>query len=134
MNARPFRTPLRPPAQAAAGVTAKFFRALGDPTRLRVLQLLAEGERTVGDLAAATGALQGRLSSHLACLRWCGLVTARRQGRQVYYGLSDGRVREILRLAEDFLEENGASVQMCQIIDAAQPGRGGKPVKEGDYR
>jgi DNA-binding transcriptional ArsR family regulator len=134
MNSGLLRTPLRPPVEPAAGVTAKFFRVLGDPTRLRVLQLLEMGERNVSDLAAGTGALQGRLSSHLACLRWCGLVKARRQGRQVYYSLRDRRVEEILRLAEGFLEENAGSVEMCQIIDAGPAGRRRKALEKGDPR
>lgn len=134
MKERAARAPLRPPAPAPDAVTAKFFRVLGDPTRLRVLRLLEGGERSVGELTAATGALQGRLSSHLACLRWCGLVTWRPEGRRVYYTLGDERVREILRLAGSFLDDNAASVEMCQIASLAPHGRGRKRVrvKEGD--
>ncbi len=109
-------TPLTP-ARSPAGVTAKFFRGLGDPTRVRILQLLEDGERTVGELVAETGALQGRLSSHLACLRWCGFVRSRRDGRRVYYSLADNRVRQVLSMAEEFLQEHAGSVEVCQIID-----------------
>lgn len=112
-------TPLKP-ADSPAGVTAKFFRGLGDPTRVRILQLLEDGERTVGELVEETGTLQGRLSSHLACLRWCGFVTSRREGRRVYYCLADNRVRQMLAMAEQFLGEHGDSVEMCQIIDKSQ--------------
>ena len=57
-------------------VTARFFRVLGDPTRLKVLELLLEdGEVNVGAMLRRLGIAQGRLSSHLACLRWCGYVT-----------------------------------------------------------
>ena len=118
-------TPLRPALAAPAGLTAKFFRGLGDPTRVRILQLLEVGEMTVSELMAQTGTLQGRLSSHLACLRWCGFVTSRREGRRVYYRLTDRRVRQMLRLAEQFLEANGDSVEMCQIVGECPP-RGGK--------
>ncbi len=116
-------TPLRPATTAPASLTAKFFRGLGDPTRIRILQLLEAGERTVSELMSETEALQGRLSSHLACLRWCGFVTSRREGRQAFYRLTDERVGEMLRLAEQFLDENAASVEMCQIIDACEPPR-----------
>lgn len=112
-------TPLIPPTGLASSVVAKFFRGLGDPTRIRILQLLQEGERTVGELVEETGTLQGRLSSHLACLRWCGFVISRREGRQMYYRLTDQRVREILWLADQFLDHNAESVEMCQIIDCA---------------
>ena len=74
-------TPLVPAPASQAGLTAKFFRGLGDPTRVRVLQLLLERERTVSELVEATGVLQGRLSSHLSCLRWCGFATSRREGK-----------------------------------------------------
>ena len=109
-------TPLRP-STSAAGVTAKFFRGLGDPTRVRVLQLLAEGERTVGELVDRTGTLQGRLSSHLACLRWCGFVATRREGRLVYYRIADDRVLSLLALSEEFIGEHGESVDLCRVID-----------------
>lgn len=51
---------------------ARFFRVLGDPTRLRILELLHRGERSVGELVAAVGQPQPRVSTHLACLRQCG--------------------------------------------------------------
>ena len=70
-------TPLRP-SPSASGVTATFFRGLGDPTSIRLLQLLSAGEVTVGALVDQTGTLQGRLSSHLACPPWCVFVTTLR--------------------------------------------------------
>ena len=65
----------RPPAAAASGrlaadLDARFFRGLGDPTRLRIVQLLLDGERTVSEIVREVGGLQGRISSHLMCLRW----------------------------------------------------------------
>jgi len=114
---RPGVTPLAPPKPTPAGLTAKFFRGLGDPTRVRILQILMSGERTVGELVDEVEGLQGRVSSHLACLRWCGFVTARREGRQVYYRLADDRVPALLRLAEEFLAENADAVELCRVID-----------------
>lgn len=67
------------PVPAAAG--ARFFRVLGDPTRLRILELLLAGPRTVAELTAAAGVRRARVSNHLACLRWCGFATADRRGR-----------------------------------------------------
>ena len=115
--------PLIPPAATRAGVVAKFFRGLGDPTRLRVLEMLCDGERSVGELVRGTGQAQGRLSSHLACLRWCGFVTAERRGRQVFYRLADESVADLLRLAIAFLDRNGGWVEMCRVIDSP-PGEG----------
>ena len=63
------------------------FRALGDETRLRLLEHLTAGERTVGDLMEATGLGQSLVSHHLRALRGAGLVTTRRDGRWVHYGI-----------------------------------------------
>lgn len=75
-----------------AGVTAtdlsaqaRFFRVLGDPTRLRILELLGERELTVGEIVSALGQAQPRVSTHLACLRHCGFVNTERRGREVVY-------------------------------------------------
>ncbi len=96
---------------------AKFFRALGDPTRLRILQAVADGEKSVGELVQITRAPQGRVSTHLACLRWCGYVTARREGRKVFYRVTDPRVRGLVRLASDLVAENRDRIRTCTVID-----------------
>ncbi len=110
-------TPLAPAKDSPADIAAKFFRGLGDPTRVRILQLLLERERTVGELVEETGVLQGRLSSHLACLRWCGFVFARREGRQIRYRLADDRIPRLLSLAQEFLADHADSVDLCRVID-----------------
>jgi len=123
-------TPLVPPTASPASLTAKFFRGLGDPTRVRVLQLLMERERNVSELVDETGVLQGRLSSHLACLRWCGFVHGRREGRQVYYRIPDERIRSLLQLAEGFLTDHADSVELCGVIDAEAGSEGPQPEEK----
>src|SRR5260370_23558933 len=66
---------------------ARFFRVLGDPTRLKILELLGERERTVGELVSAVAQPQPRVSTHLACLRHCGFVTTERRGKEGVYCL-----------------------------------------------
>jgi len=103
-----------------ADLTARFFRVLGDPTRLRLLSLLLDaptGERSVGDLVAALDAPQSRVSTHLGCLRWCGLVHARREGKQVYYRIADPRVRELLALGDTILRQHAAGIASCGIVE-----------------
>lgn len=85
-------------ARDADVATARFFRVLGDATRLRILELLLEGPRTVSELVAALGATQGRVSNHLACLRWCRFVEDERQGRRVTYHIADPDVAEVVAL------------------------------------
>jgi ArsR family transcriptional regulator, cadmium/lead-responsive transcriptional repressor len=69
-------------------VTARFFRGLTDLTRLRIVKLLLdEGEMNVSALVARLGQAQSRISSHLACLRWCGYVTSRRRQAHLIPGV-----------------------------------------------
>ncbi len=96
---------------------AKFFRGLGDPTRLKILELLLERERTVTELVKILRVPQGRVSSHLACLNWCGYVTASRKGRHRHYRAADKRVRKILELARDMVAGNAEHLWACTRID-----------------
>jgi DNA-binding transcriptional ArsR family regulator len=114
LETAPFRLPHAPGEQ---DLLAKYFRALGDPTRLRVLELLRDGERSVGELVTALGLPQPKISNHLACLRWCGFVTTRRQHRTVYYRLADERVRQIVSLGRELLAENADLIAACARID-----------------
>ena len=75
------------PSRARA-VAALRFRALGDETRLQLLELLTAGERTVGDLIDETGLGQSLVSHHLRTLRHAGLVVTRHEGRWVFYMLA----------------------------------------------
>jgi DNA-binding transcriptional ArsR family regulator len=111
----PFRLSPRP---LEVEIVAKYFRAFGDPTRLRILEILSQGERSVGDLVELIGAPQPKVSSHLACLRWCGFVEGRREFRTVRYRIKDGRVEEMIALARALLAENADHVAACRTIDA----------------
>ncbi len=92
---------------------AKLFRGFADPTRLSILEALLEQERTVSDLVQATGFTQPNVSNHLSCLRDCGLVTVRQQGRFSYYSLSDDRVAKLLFLADELLADVAKGVYEC---------------------
>ena len=76
-------------------------RALADPKRLCVLESLAQGELSVGDLSARVGCQVPNMSQHLAVLRSAGLVITRKEGSTVFYRLSDPRVLEAYRLIQD---------------------------------
>lgn len=102
-----------------AELYARFFSVLSDATRIRLLHLLIDAPeigRTVSELVAAVGAPQSRISTHLGCLRWCGLVVATREGKQVYYRIADPRVRELLTLGGLMLRDHAAGVASCGII------------------
>ena len=101
-------------------IAAKFFRGISDPTRLRLLVLLlAHGELSVGELVDAVDGLQGRVSSHLACLRHCGLVVDRKEGRNVYYSVPDPRVSEFLPIAMAMVADNATHIATCHRIPAS---------------
>lgn len=92
---------------------AKLFRSLRDPTRLAILQVLAGGERRVGDLVAELGTSQPNISGHLACLKDCGLLVDRPQGRAVYYALAAPELFDVLRSAETLLASVGHHIELC---------------------
>jgi ArsR family transcriptional regulator, cadmium/lead-responsive transcriptional repressor len=92
---------------------AKLFRGFADPSRLSLLEALRDGEHTVNDLVQSTGFTQPNVSNHLACLRDCGLVTVRQQGRFAYYSLSDKRVAKLLLLADELLADVAKGVYEC---------------------
>jgi ArsR family transcriptional regulator, cadmium/lead-responsive transcriptional repressor len=94
------------PQASEIDVLAKYFRGFGDPTRLRILGLLRKEERSVGELVKALDQPQPKVSNHLACLRWCGFVTAERRGKRVFYRLSDERVAEVVDMTQALLNDN----------------------------
>ena len=97
---------------------AKYFRGLGDPTRLRILRLLNDaGELSVGELVRRLEMPQATVSTHLGCVRWCGFVSTRREDRSVIYSLADPRVSELVAVADALLDDNAEHVACCQTID-----------------
>jgi len=111
--------PVAPPVPAEpAGreLLARFFRALGDPTRLALLAFCAEQERTGNDCVGHVGLSQGRVSAHLACLVSCGLVQVRRAGRYAYYRTADPRVGRLLELGTSMVADHAAGVAACTKV------------------
>jgi DNA-binding transcriptional ArsR family regulator len=99
---------------------AKYFRVFADPSRLRILEALeAEGELSVGDLVERLGLPQPSVSNHLACLRWCGFVSARREHRTVYNGIADRKVSRVIALARGLLANNAEHVAACRRVEAS---------------
>ena len=117
LKTAPFRLP---DALVETDLVAKYFRGLGDPTRLRILELLRdEGELSVGQLVEKLGLGQSKVSNHLACLRWCGFVEVRREHRTVFNRIGDARVLQMLELAGSLLADNAEHVAACCRIQEA---------------
>lgn len=95
---------------------ARYFRILGDPTRLQILEALLEGERSVSELVEIARAPQSRVSNHLACLKWCRVVASDRRGRQVIYRVVDERVAEMLKTVRTLSSEHCDFLVNCRRI------------------
>ena len=110
-------SPAPPPAdEFGFALHARFFSGLADQTRLRIVRLLLEGPRSVGELVAALGISQSRVSNHLSCLKWCGYVRTQRSGKYVIYELGDPRIAEIVALAAGIVARAAAHVEFCTRI------------------
>jgi DNA-binding transcriptional ArsR family regulator len=121
---------LLPSELTGVAVIAKFFRGLGDPTRLRLLEFVLHDEKTVSECVAHVGLAQSRVSTHLSCLADCGFVQVRREGRYAYYRVADPRVAELIMLARSLSADNAAALTDCIRIDG--PGRSGVPSPAED--
>lgn len=97
-----------------AEAAAELLKAMANPQRLRVLCLLAEGERSVGEINAAVALSQSALSQHLAVLREQGLVQTRREAQSIRYSLVEGPVARLIHALHDIY---------CPAPAAASPGR-----------
>jgi ArsR family transcriptional regulator len=116
---RPRRQAHPPLSEAALALVSARFRALGDPSRLRIVNRLMDGERPVQELMEATGLSQTNLSRHLGLLRQAGLVERRSEGNRAFYRIADPslvQVCEIVcasladQLAQDLEDFHGAGI------------------------
>ena len=110
----------------AYALKADLFRVLGHPARVRLLQILRDGELSVGALQDALALDSSGTSQHLSALRKQGLVASRKEGTSVYYRVKDPRTLELLDLAKGIiastLEENMALLDDL-AVDGARPER-----------
>ena len=121
-------TPTATSASATVGAgcshtdtVAKFFRALADPTRLRLLEFILAGPRTAAECVDHAGISQPRVSVHLSCLTDCGYITARREGKKYVYSVGDPRIADLLVLARALAADNAAALDCCSRIAPVPP-------------
>lgn len=102
----------------APSAAIALFRSLGEPARLATLMRLAQGEARVVDLVKTLGLAQSTVSAHLSCLRDCGLVDSRTQGRSSFYFLARPELLDLLASAEQLLAATGEAVDLCPTYGA----------------
>lgn len=88
-----------------SGKLALLYKAFADDTRVRIMIFLSEGEKCVGDIAAATNMSQSAVSHQLKTLKYADLVSSRKEGREVLYNLADDHVRTIINMGLDHIRE-----------------------------
>jgi DNA-binding transcriptional ArsR family regulator len=109
--------------QAAVVAAGCLFHGLSDPSRLTILRHLALGEHRVVDLTAHLGLAQSTVSKHLACLKDCGLVASRPQGRASVFSLSHPQATlDVLAAAERLLALTGGAVTLCPTYGVGSVG------------
>jgi DNA-binding transcriptional ArsR family regulator len=97
------------------------FRLLGEPMRIRLLDLLRDGERSVGELALALGASQQNVSKHLGALHHGGIVRRRKAGNRVVYAIDDASIFQLCEIVCGGLQQRVAG--LARLLEAgASPG------------
>lgn len=110
-----------PSGREGLDAAVALFHGLSDPTRLAITRRLAHGEARVVDLTRQLELPQSTVSSHLACLRDCGLVVGRAEGRQMFYSLTRPELMDLFAVAETLLAATGNAVALCPNYGTTAP-------------
>ncbi|OQM46872.1 transcriptional regulator [Anoxybacillus sp. UARK-01] len=94
-------------------VKAKFIRGFSDKTRLQILECIKNGEKTVSQIVEELQGNQSNISQHLACLKGCGIIVGRQEGKFVYYSLRNEEIKEMLELFDEVLNQVQTEVAQC---------------------
>ena len=94
----------------------KFFHGLSNPTRYRIILSLIDSPQNVGELADDIGCSQSLISMQLKCLKWCNYVKSLKDGKNIYYSISDERIIDLLKLGQYITEGNTDKLSTCEIL------------------
>ena len=97
-------------------VYTKFFHGLSNPTRYKIILSLINGEKSVGELVEYTGFSQSLISMQLKCLKWCNFVKPSKDGKNIYYSISDERIIILIQLGQSIAEGNTNRISTCEIL------------------
>ncbi|MGG1575047.1 ArsR/SmtB family transcription factor [Fictibacillus sp. NRS-1165] len=91
----------------------KFLRGFADKTRIQILETLMDQEKTVSQIVEDINGNQSNISQHLACLKGCGIISGRQQGRYCYYSIRNEQIRELLTMFNVLLADVQNDVASC---------------------
>lgn len=99
---------------------ARFLKCIGEPTRLQILKVLAEGEKCVGEITSVLNKEQSLISHHLRALKECNIVTERQEAQKVYYKLTQDRLARFIIDCEALMKE--LSLCKCKEVNYEREG------------
>jgi DNA-binding transcriptional ArsR family regulator len=97
-------------------VYTKFFHGLSNPTRYQIILSLINSEKNVGELAEDIGCSQSLISMQLKCLKWCNFVKSTKEGKNIYYSISDERIKTLIQLGQFIAEGNTNKICTCEVL------------------
>lgn len=92
----------------------KFLHGFSHKTRIQILECIKEEEKTVSQIIEKVEGNQSNISQHLACLKGCGIIVGRQEGKYVYYSLRNQQVRDLLTMFDVVLEDVQNDVACCE--------------------
>lgn len=95
-------------------VKIKFIRGFADKTRILILECIKDKEKTVSQIVEELQGNQSNISQHLGCLKDCGIIVSRQEGKYVYYSLRNAQVKNLLSMFDDVLSEVQTNVACCK--------------------
>lgn len=98
-------------------VKAKFMRGFSDKTRLQILESIKHQEKTVSQLVDDLKGNQSNISQHLACLKGCGIIVGRQEGKYMYYSLRNEQLAQLLDVMDTVFRQVEAEVEACERND-----------------
>jgi DNA-binding transcriptional ArsR family regulator len=98
-------------------VKAKFMRGFSDKTRLQILECIKDKEKTVSQIIDEIQGNQSNISQHLTCLKGCGIIVGRQEGKYVYYSLRNEQIKQFLGIMEDVFMQVEEEVAACDKND-----------------
>ncbi|UVI28436.1 ArsR/SmtB family transcription factor [Paenibacillus spongiae] len=103
--------------KASVEVKAKFIRGFSDKTRLQILESIKRAEKTVSQIVEELNGNQSNISQHLACLKGCGIIVSRQEGKFIYYSLRNEQIAQLLDMMEAVFTQVEEEVAACEKND-----------------